>query len=214
MKPKQLVKLLKSIRKNTLLDRIIRNDIAISELAELSGINKGRVYRIFELPTIEELNALDHAITKMCISMDQATATSLHTLLDNSPTGGGGAALENAMMDDNEHLIARAIEQVNAAGQAIKVEESFFSSRVNYPHVTECVEEMPISEKQKALFAGNFLETACVGQLIGDNPSGSEASIGWNKVEFQANVATKPFPISPQLGQIIKDGAALRKTKQ
>jgi hypothetical protein len=149
MKPKQLVKLLKSIRKNTLLDRIIRNDIQLSELAAVSGINKGRVYRIFELPTIEELNALDHAITKMCISMDQATATSLHTLLAK----GQPEHVENAMMDDNEHLIARAIEQVNAAGQAIKVEESFFSSRVNYPHE---------------------IETACVGQLIGDNPSKAE----------------------------------------
>lgn len=146
MKPKQLIKLLKSIRKNTLLDRIIRNDIQLSELAAVSGINKGRVYRIFELPTIEELNALDHAITKMCISMDHATATSLHTLLDNSPTGGGGAALENAMMDDNEHLIARAIEQVNAAGQAIKVEESFFSSRVNNHTVSSSEVDNPQSE--------------------------------------------------------------------
>jgi hypothetical protein len=130
MKPKQLVKLLKSIRKNTLLDRIIRNDIQLSELAVAAGINKGRVYRIFELPSIEELDALDHAITKMCISMDQTTATSLNKLI-NSPFVGWGATTENAMMDDNEHLIARAIEQVNSASQTIKVEESFLSSRVN-----------------------------------------------------------------------------------
>ncbi len=129
MKQKQLVKLLKSIRKNTLLDRIIRNDIQLAELAVAAGINKGRVYRIFELPSIEELNALDHAITKMCISMDQATASSLHKLMSipDGPT-------ENAMMDDNEHLIARAIEQVNAASYDIQVQESFFSSRVNTPN--------------------------------------------------------------------------------
>lgn len=119
-------KLVKSIRRNTLFEQIVNNDIKIKDLAKATGISSDRLYRIFDIPTVEELDKIQFEITKVGIISKQNELAELARLgyhIQN-PT-------ENASMDDNEHLITRAIEQASASGQAIKVEESFFSSRVN-----------------------------------------------------------------------------------
>jgi hypothetical protein len=122
-------KILKSQRRNTLFEQIVNNDIKIKDLAAATGITSDRLYRIFDIPTAEELTKLEYELTKLCIISKQANLDELATLgyhIQN-PT-------ENAMMDDNEFLITRTIDQVNSAIYEIKssaLSESFLRSRAN-----------------------------------------------------------------------------------
>jgi len=122
-------KLLKSIRRNTLFEQIVNNDIKIKDLAKATGITSDRLYRIFDIPTVEELDKIQYEITKVGIISKQNELAELARLgyhIQN-PT-------ENAMMDDNEHLITRTIDQVHSATYEVKssvLSESFLRSRAN-----------------------------------------------------------------------------------
>lgn len=100
---KTVGKLLKSSRRNTLYEKILNNNIKIPALAAATGITTDRLYRVFDIPTSEELDKIEHEITKVAIVERHGEIEMLHRLGYHvlRPT-------ETAMMDDNELLVMNA----------------------------------------------------------------------------------------------------------
>lgn len=68
------VNLLFSSRRTTQLADIINHGLSIAELSRQTGIKKARLYRLFDIPTKEELDTIEAALDVMKIKAAQELA--------------------------------------------------------------------------------------------------------------------------------------------
>lgn len=77
------VNLLFSTRRTTQLADIINYGLSISELSRQTGIKKARLYRLFDIPTKEELDTIEAALDVMKIRADIERIKKLDMLASN-----------------------------------------------------------------------------------------------------------------------------------
>jgi len=101
-KIKARVKLLKSVRRNTLFEKIVEHDIEIMALAKASGINPHHLYRFFDLPTGDELSKLESAIDVAILAAENEVNEELSVLDSN---GCRSDLTDKELSEMNEDLI-------------------------------------------------------------------------------------------------------------